>query len=179
MDQDQNDNNPQNELSDEDFADVMRESSELSAPVTSTRAERFYDKMRERIRNYLEKKGSVAGKTGEYLMLAPDVFVLLWRLVNDPRVASSNKVALGSGIAYFLFPLDITPEAFFGPIGYIDDLIFGVLLLKKTLVDTDAAVLRDHWSGSEDVLTTIEKILASAEQIAGSELVNRFKRTVK
>lgn len=179
MDQDQNLNNPQNDLSDEDFADVMRESSELSAPVTSTRAERFYDKMRDRIRKYLDKKGSVAGKTGEYLLLAPDVFVLLWRLVNDPRVASSNKVALGSGIAYFLFPLDITPEAFFGPIGYIDDLIFGVLLLKKTLADTDASILRDHWSGSEDVLTTIEKILSSAEQIAGSELVNRFKRTVK
>jgi uncharacterized membrane protein YkvA (DUF1232 family) len=178
MEQDLNNDN-QNELSDDDFAEVMRESSELSTPVTSARAERFYDRMRERIRTYLDKKGTIAGKTGQYLLLAPDIFVLLWRLVNDPRVNSKHKVMLGSGLAYFLFPLDITPEAFFGPIGYVDDLIFGVLLLKKMLVDTDASVLREHWSGAEDILTTIEKILSSAEQLVGSELMGRFKKTVK
>lgn len=178
MEQDLNHDN-QNELSDDDFAEVMRESSELSSPVTSARAERFYDRMRERIRGYLEKKGPIAGKTGEYLLLAPDIFVLLWRLVNDARVNSKHKVMLGSGLAYFLFPLDITPEAFFGPIGYVDDLIFGVLLLKKMLVDTDASVLREHWSGAEDILTTIEKVLSSAEQLVGSELMGRFKKATK
>ena len=177
MEQDQEQR--KNEISDDDFAEVMSESSELSSPVTSSRAERFYDRMRERIRKYLDDKGTVAGKAGEYLLLAPDIFVLLWRLVNDPRVNAKNKVALGSGLAYFLFPLDITPEAFFGPIGYIDDLIFGVLLLKRMLGDTDAEVLRQHWSGSEDILTTIEKILGAAEQLVGSELVGRFKKAAK
>jgi uncharacterized membrane protein YkvA (DUF1232 family) len=168
-----------NEVNDEDFAEVMSESSELSAPVSSDRAERFYDRMRERIRKYLDEKGTVAGKAGQYLLLAPDIFVLLWRLVNDPRVDKKHKVSLGSGIAYFLFPLDITPEAFFGPIGYIDDLIFGVLLLKRLLSDTDAAVLREHWSGSEDILVTIEKILGAAEQLVGSDLLGRFKKAAK
>lgn len=168
-----------NEMNDEDFADVMAESSELAAPVTSDRATRFYDRMRERIRKYLDEKGTLAGKTGDYLLLAPDVFVLLWRLVNDPRVDKKNKVSLGSGIAYFLFPLDITPEAFFGPIGYIDDLIFAVLLLKRMLTDTDAAILREHWAGSDDVLEMIEKTLGAAEQLVGSELLGRFKKTAK
>lgn len=177
MDQDQEHRN--HEVSDEDFADVMSESTELSAPVTSDRATRFYDRMRERIRKYLDDKGSVAGKAGEYLLLAPDIFVLLWRLVNDPRIDKKNKVALGSGLAYFIFPLDITPEAFFGPIGYIDDLIFAVLLLKRLLTDTDAAIVRQHWSGSEDILATIEKILGAAEQLVGSELLGRFKKAAK
>lgn len=167
------------DISDDDFAEVMSESSELSEPVSSSRAERFYDRMRDRIRKYLDEKGTVAGKAGEYLLLAPDIFVLLWRLVNDPRVDKKNKVALGSGLAYFLFPLDITPEAFFGPIGYIDDLIFGVLLLKRMLGDTDASVLREHWSGSEDILAVIEKILGVAEQLVGSELLGRFKKAAK
>src|SRR5688572_3474417 len=167
------------EMSDNDFAEVMSESTELSAPVTSDRATRFYDRMRERIRKYLDDKGTVAGKAGEYLLLAPDVFVLLWRLVNDPRIDKKNKMALGSGLAYFIFPLDITPEAFFGPIGYIDDLIFGVLLLKRMLADTDAAILREHWSGKEDILITIEKILSSAEQLVGSDLLGRFKKAAK
>jgi uncharacterized membrane protein YkvA (DUF1232 family) len=178
MDEDQ-DQNQQNDVSDDEFAEVMSESSELSAPVSSDRADRFYDRMRDRIRAYLDKKGTVAGKAGEYLMLAPDIFVLLWRLVNDPRVNTKNKIALGGGLAYFLFPLDITPEAFFGPIGYLDDLIFGVLLLKKVLGDTDASVLREHWSGAEDILTTIEKILGSAESLIGSDLVARFKKAAK
>jgi uncharacterized membrane protein YkvA (DUF1232 family) len=168
-----------NEASDADFDEVMRESSELSAPISSSRAERFYDRMRERIRAYLDKKGTVAGATGEYLLLAPDVFVLLWRLVNDPCVNSKSKVALGGGLAYFLFPLDMMPEAFFGPVGFIDDLIFAVLLLKKVLADTDVAVVREHWSGRGELLTMIEKVLSSAEQLVGSELLGRFKKTVK
>jgi uncharacterized membrane protein YkvA (DUF1232 family) len=180
MEQDQDwSDAPIPEVSEEEFEEVMRESSELAAPISSSRAERFYDRMRERIRGYLEKKGTVAGKTGELLLLAPDVFVLLWRLVNDPRVNSRSKIALGSGLAYFLFPLDITPEAFFGPIGYIDDLIFAVLLLKKVLVDTDVAIVREHWSGKEDLLAMIEKVLSSAERVAGSESMERFRKIVK
>lgn len=167
------------EVTEEEFEEVMRESSELSGPISSSRAERFYDRMRERIRVYLEKKGTVAGMTGEILLLAPDIFVLLWRLVNDPRVNSRSKIALGSGLAYFLFPLDITPEAFFGPIGFIDDIIFAVLLLKKVLVDTDVAIVREHWSGKGDVLSVIERVLSSADRIAGSELVERLRKTVK
>lgn len=176
MEQDQDHSS---EVNDDEFEETMRESSELSAPISSSRAERFYDRMRERIRSYLEKKGTVAGTTGEYLLLAPDVFVLLWRLVNDPRVNAKSKVALGGGLAYFLFPLDITPEAFFGPIGYIDDLIFAVLLLKNVLTETDVAVVREHWSGKDDLLQMIEKVLAAAEKLVGSELLGRFRKAAK
>jgi uncharacterized membrane protein YkvA (DUF1232 family) len=148
----------------------------VATPVSKDRAERFYDRMRQGIRNYLEKKGSAAGKTGEYLMLVPDVFILLWRLINDSRVNSKHKVMLGSGIAYFLFPLDIMPEGFLGPIGYIDDLVFGVYLLNSLLVDTDAEILREHWSGSDDVLETIRKVLGAADTLVGSEILGKFKK---
>lgn len=150
-----------------------------STPVSKDRAQRFYDRMRQSIRAYLEKKGSVAGKTGEYLLLVPDVFILLWRLINDSRVNAKNKVMLGSGLAYYLFPLDIIPEGFLGPIGYVDDLVFGVYLLNSLLVDTDAAILREHWSGSDDVLDTIRKVLTAADSLVGSEIMGRFKKSMK
>ncbi|HET8796829.1 MAG TPA: DUF1232 domain-containing protein, partial [Thermoanaerobaculia bacterium] len=105
--------------------------------------------------------------------------ILLWRLLNDSRVNAKHKVMLGSGLAYYLFPLDIIPEGFLGPIGYIDDLVFGVYLLNSLLVDTDASILREHWSGTEDVLETIRKILAAADNLVGSEIVGRFKKTMK
>lgn len=166
-------------MSEQDFEETMRESAELTGPISRERANRFYDRMRESIRRYLESKGSVAGTTGEYLLLAPDVFVLLWRLINDGRVNAKNKVMLGSGLAYYLFPLDIMPEAFLGPIGYIDDLVFGVYLLNKMLTDTDVAILREHWSGREDVLDSIRNVLNAADKLVGSDILGKLKRHVK
>lgn len=160
-------------------AELNAEMNEGSAPVSNDRATRFYDRMREGIRGYLEKKGALAGKTGEYLLLAPDVFVLLWRLVNDPRVNSKNKMMLGSGLAYYFFPLDIMPEGFMGPVGYIDDLVFAVYLLNKMLSDTDPAVLREHWSGSEDVLAMITNVLNAADNLVGSDILGRIKKGFK
>ena len=152
---------------------------EFNANVSSDRAERFYDKVRENIRGFLEKKGTLAGKTGEYLLLVPDMFMLLWRLINDARVNSKNKVMLGSGLAYYFFPLDIMPEAFLGPIGYIDDLVFGVYLLNKMLADTDPQVLREHWSGSTDVLDTIQNVLQAADKLVGKDMLARLKKAIK
>jgi uncharacterized membrane protein YkvA (DUF1232 family) len=164
------------ETTDTDFEESMRESTEIAGPISKDRAERYYDRVRESIRKYLEKKGSLAGKSGEYLLLVPDMFMLLWRLINDPRVNAKNKVLLGSGLAYYLFPLDIMPEGFLGPIGYIDDLVFGVYLLNKMLTDTDPAILREHWSGGEDILTSIQNVLTAADNLVGSDLLSRFKK---
>jgi uncharacterized membrane protein YkvA (DUF1232 family) len=158
-----------------DFEETMREGTELTGPVSSDRAQRFYDKIRRNIREYLEKKGTLAGKSGEYLLLVPDMFMLLWRLINDSRVNAKNKVLLGSGLAYYLFPLDIMPEGFLGPIGYIDDLVFGVYLLNRMLTDTDPEILREHWSGSDDVLATIQNVLNAADNLVGSDILGKFK----
>lgn len=166
-------------MSETDFEETMRESSELSGPVSRERADRFYDRMRENIRKYLDDKGSVAGSTGEYLLLAPDVFVLLWRLINDKRVNAKDKVMLGSGLAYYLFPLDIMPEGILGPIGYLDDLVFAVYLLNKLLTDTDVEILREHWSGRDDVLETIRKVLGAADNLVSSDILSKFKKTAK
>ena len=161
------------DVDDDDFDDLRGDD------IAPERAERFYDRVRTRIQRYVDSKGSAIGKTAEYLLLVPDVFILLWRLVNDARVSGKNKVLLGSGIAYYIFPIDLIPEAFVGPIGYLDDLVFGVFILNRILSDTDAAVLRDHWPGSEDVLSIIQKVLGVADTLVGTEMVDRIKRMAK
>ena len=143
------------------------------------RAERFYDRLRSSIQRYIERKGKAVEKTAEFLLLAPDVFVLLWRLTTDSRVSGKNKILLGTGIAYFILPFDLIPEAIVGPIGYLDDLVFGVYILNKVLKDTDAEIVRQHWSGSEDVLTMIQKVLDAADNLVGSKLVARLKKLAK
>lgn len=147
--------------------------------VPRDRAERFYDRLRGSISRYLEKKSNAVGRTAEFLLLVPDVFILLWRLVNDARVSGRNKVLLGSSIAYYIFPFDIIPEAFTGPMGYLDDLVFGVFVLNRILSETTPEVLREHWPGNTDVLDTIHNVLGAAESLVGGPMVERIKKMVK
>src|SRR5438067_3478692 len=160
-------------VDDDDFEDLRGDD------IAPDRAERFYDRVRSRIQSYVDSKGAAIGKTAEYLLLVPDVFILLWRLVNDGRVSGKNKVLLGSGIAYYIFPIDLIPEAFVGPIGYLDDLVFGVYILNRVLRDTEPEIVREHWPGGEDVLSVIQKILGAAESLVGTEMVDRIKRMAK
>ena len=156
----------------------LDEMTEVTGPVSQDRAQRFYDRIRASIRSYLERKAHME-KSADYLLLVPDVFMLLWRLVNDARVNAKNKVLLGSGIAYYFFPLDIMPEAFLGPAGYLDDLVFGVYLLNKILSDTDEAVLRQHWSGSEDLFAMMQRVLNAADNLVRTDLIGRLKKIIK
>ena len=164
------------EVNDDDLEESLEEAT---ADVPPDRAERFYDRIRTSIHRYVEKRGTAIEKTAEYLLLVPDFFILLWRLVNDGRVNAKNKVLLGSGVAYFIFPLDLLPEAFLGPLGYVDDLVLSVFILNKILRDTDVEIIREHWSGSEDVLATIQKVLNAADSLVGSDIVKKIKRIVK
>ena len=163
--------------SDEEFAREIRETAEHEeAPPPRERATRFYDRLRNSIQRYIDKKGAVVGKTAEFLLLVPDVFILLWRLTTDPRVTGKDKVLLGTAIAYYIFPFDIIPEALVGPMGFLDDLVFGVYVLNKMVRQTDPAVLREHWSGSEDVLQMIQRVLNAAESLVGSTIVGKIKK---
>ena len=139
----------------------------VTSPTTSNfdeeRVPRFYDRLRERVNGYAEAHGRIAERSVDYLLLVPDMFILLWRLLNDPRVSAANKILLGSGVAYYFLPLDVVPELLLGPIGFIDDLIFAVYLLNKILTDTDPEILREHWSGHEDILDSIRRILNAAD----------------
>ncbi len=147
--------------------------------MSPVRAQRTYDRIREKIRRYLDKRGGVVEKGGEFLLLVPDFFMLLWRLANDSRVTGKNKVLLVSGLAYYILPFDFIPEAIVGPIGYLDDLVFAVYVLNKMLADTDVSIVREHWSGESDVLDSIQRVLNAADSLVGSDLIARFKKMVK
>ena len=148
-------------------------------PVSEGRANRYYDKIRKKIRDYVESKGEALGKAADYLLIAPDVFILLWRLVQDPRVGSSDKVLLGTGVAYYIFPIDLMPEAIMGPMGYTEDLIFGVLILAKILKDTPVEVVDEHWSGDGELLAMIRNVLKSAENLVSKDVLDRLRRMAK
>lgn len=144
--------------------------------LTQDRAGRTYDRIRSTIERYLEERGSAVGSIGEYLLLVPDIFILLWRLSNDARVSGKDKMLLLSSIAYYVFPFDFLPEGLMGPVGYLDDLIFAVMVLKKILAETDEAIVREHWSGKADILDSIRNVLHAAENLVGSNVLSKVKK---
>jgi uncharacterized membrane protein YkvA (DUF1232 family) len=164
---------------DDALAREIREALQDELPqdeLPRDRATRFYDRIRGTIQRYVDGKGKVLGKTAEFLLLVPDVFILLWRLTTDSRVSGKDKILLGSAVAYYVMPFDLIPEAIVGPIGYLDDLVFGVYVLNKILGNVDASVVREHWSGSEDVLDSIQRVLNAAESLIGKDLVGKIKK---
>jgi uncharacterized membrane protein YkvA (DUF1232 family) len=170
---------PSPELAD-DAALVPGVDAKLGAELPPEKAQRFYDRLRRNIERAISRSGGDRlGPAKEILLFAPDVFILLWRLVRDERVSTKNKMLLGSGIAYYLFPLDFLPEALLGPVGYLDDLVLGVFILNKVLQDTDEAIVREHWSGQVDLLEMMRKVLKSADSLVPSRFVNRVKRWVR
>jgi uncharacterized membrane protein YkvA (DUF1232 family) len=157
----------------------LEEALESQPDLSEKKVERFYDKLRTKIVDYVERKGAKLGKTREFLLLVPDVFILLFRLFRDDRVSGKNKALLGTGLAYFIFPLDVIPEGIVGPIGYLDDLVFAVYILNRVLLDTDEEVVREHWSGQDDVLAMIRKVLGAAGQFVSRQFLDRIKRLLR
>jgi uncharacterized membrane protein YkvA (DUF1232 family) len=146
--------------------------------LVPARTNRFYDRLRNTMARAITRGGRFE-KFKDFLLFVPDVFILLCRLAGDSRVGGKEKILLGTGIAYYIFPLDIIPEALTGPIGFLDDLVFGVYILNRLLSDTDEAVLREHWSGDEDLLVMIRKVLGAADGLTSTGFVNQVKRMMK
>jgi len=139
----------------------------------------FYQNMRTKIKNWLESKNGSQNKWTEYILLAPDFFHLLCKLVIDKDVLVSDKAKLAGVIAYFISPIDILPEALSGPAGYVDDIALAAYVLNSIVNNTDQEVLRKHWAGKGDVLEAIQSVLSVADEMVGAGLWRKMKRKFK
>src|SRR3954449_1993566 len=113
----------------------------------------FYDRLREKILRAVEKRSGRRGArltedAVRALLLVPDVFILLVRLMLDKEVPGSARAMIGGAIAYFILPIDLLPEAFLGPAGYLDDLVLAVAVLAQAFGGDLEPYARKHWSGS-------------------------------
>jgi uncharacterized membrane protein YkvA (DUF1232 family) len=119
-----------------------------------------YRTIRDRVSGY-------TGQFADYVLLIPDLFLLATRLMLDPRVDKKHKVYLGAAIAYVVGPFNLLTERVFGPLGYIDDLVVLVAALNMMLNDIDKQIIAEHWSGKADLLESIQKVMAQADQFIG------------
>lgn len=138
----------------------------------------FYQALRARIAAWLQSKGK-GFKHAQLLLLAPDLFHLLTRLVLDRRIPASEKASLGAALAYFLSPLDVLPEAILGPAGYVDDVALAAFVLSRLINAGHGAVAKELWAGDADLLDSIRRVLEVADEMVGSGLWERLKAHVR
>ncbi|MFC1729357.1 YkvA family protein [candidate division KSB1 bacterium] len=138
--------------------------------------EDFYHKIRVKMREWLASSEGSASEWAEYLMLAPDLFHLMWKLSADPGVPASEKAKLAIAIAYFISPVDLIPEVIFGPLGFTDDIVLTAYVLNGIVNKTDPELVRKYWAGDEDVLIVIKNILSVADRMVGSGIFSNLKK---
>ena len=140
--------------------------------------EDFYQKLRKRVQEWAVREGKDS-KALKYVLLAPDFFHLLCKLMFDPRIPGAEKAKIGGAIAYFISPVDLIPEGLVGPVGYVDDVALAAYVLNSIINSVGPEVLEEHWAGDGDVLKNIQEILRVADDLIGSGMWKKVKKLLK
>jgi uncharacterized membrane protein YkvA (DUF1232 family) len=81
------------------------------------------------------------------LRALPDIVRMVSRLVNDPMLPRSAKIAIAAAAVYLVSPVDLLPD-FVPFLGYLDDVLVAAILLDGLLNYVDRGLLLRYWPGS-------------------------------
>ncbi len=136
----------------------------------------FYQKIRKDVKHWLNDNLGKENKWADFILAAPDLSHLLCKLTADSEIPSNKKLKLVAGIAYFISPIDLLPEAFLGPIGYLDDIAVTAYILNDLINEVDPQIVRNHWAGDSDILDLIKTIIANADKMIGSKIWGKIRK---
>lgn len=94
----------------------------------------------------------------EALRLLPDLLRLVSRLARDRDLPRSSRWRLWLLLAYLASPVDLVPDVL--PfIGYADDVLLVLLVLRGLVRRAGAPVLARHWPGTPDGLAALSSLV--------------------
>lgn len=140
----------------------------------------FYDRVRDRIEDYLERRaGRLGTRFAATLLLVPDVLLLLVRLFLDREVPRSSRALIGGALAYFLLPTDLAPEIILGPGGFLDDLVIACTVLAHALGPDLEDRAEKYWSGSRGLREALTEITRAGNSLLGTHMSKRVDRVIQ
>jgi uncharacterized membrane protein YkvA (DUF1232 family) len=92
------------------------------------------------------------------LRLLPDVVRLVSRLARDPAVPRSVRLRLWLLLAYVASPIDLVPD-FLPIVGFADDVIIVLWVLRSVARRSGRRVLEEHWPGTPEGLSTFLRLV--------------------
>jgi len=93
----------------------------------------------------------------EALRLLPDLLRLLRRLAADRTLPRGVRVRLGLLLAYLALPFDLIPD-FIPVLGYADDAIIIVAVLRSTVRRAGLDAVRSNWPGTDDGFAALSRL---------------------
>jgi len=103
---------------------------------------------------------------------------LLLGLLTDDRVDRKVKIFVAAVLAYIFAPIDFIPELFTGLFGMLDDFVLSAFALHVILNWVDPNVVKSHWHGEQDLLSTIQKAIKNAEILVPEAIVKKIQTWV-
>jgi uncharacterized membrane protein YkvA (DUF1232 family) len=85
----------------------------------------------------------------ESLRILPDLVRLLKNLTTDPAMPRTVRIRLVLLMAYLAMPIDLVPD-FVPVLGYADDAILVVAVLRSIVRRVGIERVRGHWPGTSD-----------------------------
>ncbi|MEX1007358.1 MAG: YkvA family protein [Acidimicrobiia bacterium] len=89
--------------------------------------------------------------------ILPDVIRLLRRLAADKSLARGVRVRLWVLLGYLAFPIDLVPD-FLPVIGYADDVIITLVVVRSVVRRAGPSALDRHWPGTDAGLASLLKL---------------------
>lgn len=81
--------------------------------------------------------------------LLPDLLRLVTRLARDSTLPRGVRVRLWLLLAYLALPLDLIPD-FLPVIGYADDAVVVLIVLRSVVARAGSDAVTRHWPGTDD-----------------------------
>ena len=88
----------------------------------------------------------------------PDVVRLVRELAKDSSLGRGVRAPLLLLLAYLAFPVDLVPD-FLPVIGYADDVIVVVAVLRLAMRRAGPSVIRERWTGTPQGLAALSRLV--------------------
>ncbi len=102
------------------------------------------------------------GLLREALRMLPDVVRLMHRLAADRTLPGGVRARPALLLAYLAVPIDLVPD-FVPVLGYADDAIVVIAVLRGVVRRAGLEVVRAHWSGTEDGFAALARLAGLGE----------------
>ena len=148
---------------------------EGTALTCERRYDDFYRRLRTRVSAWLGSDAGQRYRFARHLLLVPDLFHLVVRLMLDSRVPKNVRSQLFGAAVYVVSPADLLPEALLGPVGFADDVVLLALIVHRLLGSVPRELVVEHWAGDRDLIIAIQDVLEAAEAMVGGRVWRRLK----
>ena len=100
----------------------------------------------------------------ESLRLMPDLLRLVTRLARDKTLPRGVRVRLGLLLAYLAFPLDLIPDVV-PVLGYADDVIAVLWVLRSVIRVAGEEPIRRHWPGTSTGCDALLRLTRTSQRV--------------